>query len=278
VNSGKLVIAPKGYPLPGIPRPFPFSFISKLDDGKFETELEIPSDDYVWEPIKLKLEGLTGKVLFNLPLKTKDNNLTETFTVKRIRYKKFHVEDAHLSVTYDSAGIYGQFGGAAYTGYVKGAFNIYLGKDYPWDGWLTGSGVTTTEVTQLLCPAYFLLDGKVDLTVILNGNEKTIFQTDLKFKNSSPGKFSVTALNDMIAALPGDWPGYLLDGFRIGIETLRDFQYDSVDCAGKLYGRNGQGYMRFKGPHGSRNIDIHLYDRRKGVQAAPPPAKPTPAP
>lgn len=262
VDGGKLVIAPKGRPLPGIPRPFPFSFTTRMNQGKLEAEFDIPTDTYTWEQMKLQLEGMRGRVLFNLPIKTVDNNLTETFKVDRIRYKQLHMENAHLSVTYDANGIYGQFGGEAYEGYINGAFNVYLDTNFSWDGWISGAGVRTTEITRLMCPAYLLLDGKVAATVVAQGNMNELYQGDVKFTNASPGKFSIVALNDMLSDLPKDKATYEDDLMRIGVETLRDFEYDKVDASCRFYGREGKGRLVLTGPTGSRNIDVNIYDHR----------------
>src|SRR4029079_6685778 len=102
-------------------------------------------------------------VQFNLPLKERDNNLTEVFKVKRIRWKDLHLDDGFLSVTYDAGGIYGKFGGAAYNGYVNGEINVYNDVVYSWDGWISGN-TEMREITQKLYPRYFLMDGKVRAT------------------------------------------------------------------------------------------------------------------
>ena len=275
VHAGKLIIAPKGVPLPGIPRPFPFSFVSKLDKGQIDAEFDIPSDTYTWEELKLALEGMSGHVLFNLPVKGQDNNLTETFNVDRIRFKQLHLEKAHLSVTYDVNGIYGKFGGAAYEGYLNGAFNVYLDQSFSWDGWISGIGVRSTEITQKISPAYFLLDGKVDLTLVAQGNMNELYQCDVKFTNPTSGTFSIQALNDALKALPSDAARYQQDIMRIGVETVRDFKYDKVDGECRFYGREGKGHLRFLGPTGSRNIELNVYDHRwNPVKAPSPPATP----
>lgn len=270
VTGGKLVIAPKGIPLPGIPRPFPFSFVTKLENGQFEAELEIPSDTYTWENLKLEFQNLRGHVLFNLPHKQVNNNLTETFRVDVIRWKQLHMEECFLTVTYDAAGIYGQFGGKAYEGYVKGAFNIYNDTTFSWDGWITGTGVRTTEITQKLTPTYLLLDGRVDASVIAQGNMSEVYQTDLSFTNTEPGKFSITTLNNAIDSIPTDIEGYLQDITRIGIETVRDFDYDRAEAKARFYGREGRGHLLLSGPYGTRNIDVNVYDHRWKVNKKKP--------
>jgi hypothetical protein len=273
VSSGKLIIAPKGHPLPGIPRPFPFSFVSKLDSGKIEAELEIPSDNYEWADPPVRLNSLNGRVLFQVPIKGVNNNLTQVFQVESIHWKELHIEKADLSVTYDTNGIYGAFSGKAYEGYVNGAFDVYLDQNYTWDGWISGKGVRSTEITKKMCPEYFLLDGKVDLIVVAQGNQNEVYQCDVKFNNAAPGKFSIAALNDMLAALPDDLAGYEHDAIRIGMETLRDFDYDKVDANARFYGREGKAKLAITGPTGQRNFDVNIFDHRLKVDKPPPAAQ-----
>ncbi len=263
VTEGRLVLAPKGVPLKGFSKPFPFSFTSKLESGQLDAVFDIPTDDYMLADLKLEFRGMKGQVRFNLPLKDRNNNLTETFTVEQVRWKQLHIEKAHLSVTYDAHGIYGTFGGEAYSGYVNGAFDIYLDDVYTWDGWVSGVGVDLGPVTTVMFPRYFLLNGVVEGKIIATGNRNELYQADAEFKNHSRGKFSIAALNDMIAALPKALTGSLTDQItRIGLETLRDFEYDSVDSKARFYGREGRGHLRFTGPHGARNFEVNVYDHR----------------
>jgi hypothetical protein len=263
VHAGKLVLAPKGVPLPGFHQPFPFSFTTRIAEGKFDAEFEIPPDNYTLEDVKMEFRGMRGKVLFNLPFKTKDNNLNETFWVDQIRWKQVHLEKAHLSVTYDANGVYGKFGGEAYEGYIDGAFDIYNDSTYSWDGWISMTNVKSTEITQKMFPSYFVLDGKINGTVVALGNMSELYQADLKFSNASAGRFSIAALNDMIEDFSPKTGAALTDQItRIGLETLRDFEYDNVQGEGRFYGREGTGHLKFIGPSGARNIEVNVFDHR----------------
>lgn len=263
VSDGRLILAPKGVPLKGFSKPFPFSFTSKLTSGQLDAVFDIPTDNYTLEQYKLEFRGMKGQVRFNLPLKDRNNNLTETFTVEQLRYKQLHIEKAHLSVTYDANGIYGIFGGAAYSGYVNGAFDIYLDDVYTWDGWISGEKVDLGPITTVMFPSYFLLDGKVAGKIIATGNKNELYQADGEFSNRSRGKFSIASLNAVIAAMPKALTGTIGDQInRIGLETLRDFEYDKVDGKARFYGREGRGHLRFTGPYGARKIDINVYDHR----------------
>ena len=263
VSDGRLLIAPKGVPLAGFSRPFRFSFTSKLESGQLDAQFDIPTDNYTLKDLKLEFRGMKGMVHFNLPMKDRNNNLTETFTVEQLRWKQLHFENAHLSITYDVHGIYGVFGSSAYGGYVNGAFDIFLDETFTWDGWLAGAGVDLGPVTSTLFPEYFLIDGKVQGKVVATGNMNELYQGDAEFQNRSHGRFKIAALNDMIKALPKALTGSIGDQItRIGLETLRDFEYESIDGKARFYGREGRGHLRFSGPQGSRKFDVNVYDHR----------------
>lgn len=263
VTDGRLLLAPKGVPLAGFSRPFPFSFTSKLESGQLDAVFDIPTDDYTLKDLKLEFRQMKGQVRFNLPMRDRNNNLTETFTVEQLRWKELHIEQAHLSVTYDANGIYGQFGGQAYGGYVNGAFDIYLDEAYTWDGWISGVDVALGPVTKALFPKYVLLSGTAGGKVIATGNMHELYQGDLEFGNKARGKFSIEALNDVIKELPPALKGDISQQIRrIGLETLRQFDYDRMDAKARFYGREGHGYLRFTGAQGARKIDVNVYDHR----------------
>lgn len=263
VHAGKLILAPKGVPLPGFGQPFPFSFNTKLGSGEFDAVFDIPPDNYPFEKLKLELRGMKGQVRFNMPMKDVNNNLTETFWVDQIRWKQLHVEKAHLSVTYDMNGIYGKFGGEAYEGYLEGGFDVFLNDSYTWDGWISGTNVRSTEITEKMTPAYLLLDGKVNGSLIAAGDAKELYQADITVSNATPGKFSIAALNDILDKLPPKASASLTDQItHIGVETLRDFDYDKVEAKARFHGREGTGFLKIAGPYGSRNFEINVLDHR----------------
>ena len=260
VHDGKLVISPKGKPL--FNTPFPFRVDTEVTRGTLHADLDIPPDTYPIPQIDLKLVGMRGKVQFNLPFKQKDNNLTETFEVDSIQYEDFKTGKAFLTVTYDKAGIYAKFGAEAYEGYLNGEANIYLTDSYHWDGWITGDNVQTRHLAEILTPTYFFMEGNVQTSLVAQGSMLELYQGDVSFANKTPGKINIKALNNVIKDLPKDWDPLKKQITQIGLETLRDFNYERAELKGRFYGREGNGYLRFVGPQGSRNFEINVYDHR----------------
>lgn len=270
VNDGRLAIAPKGVPIRGLGEPFPFSFTTRLESGELQAELQIPQEDRELADMKLKFTNLRGKVSFNLPLRDRNNNVVEVFQADRIQWKNLHADNTHLSITYDRNGIYGSFYGKAYAGDVNGAFDIYLDDSYTWDGWIAATKIHSGPVTKLLFPEYFTIDGTVTGKIVATGDGDELYQGDAEFLNDGHGRFEIAALNDLIKELPAPMRGDIADQIRrIGLETLRDFDYDSVDGKARFYGREGRGHLRFKGPDGRRTIEINVYDHRLAARKNP---------
>ena len=71
-----------------------------------------------------------------------------------------------MTVTYDSEGIYGRFGGNSYEGYAEGQFNIYLNDTGKWDAWVAGTSVDTGKLTGVISPENFLMEGKILLEIM----------------------------------------------------------------------------------------------------------------
>src|SRR5690606_12668349 len=97
-TAGKIVIAPTGIPIGIVP--FPFNATTSMSGGNIELKLTIPDEDHVYRfpDYKVELYGLTGDVQFNVPVQTIDNNLVQTFTLKRAIWKEHEARDLYISV------------------------------------------------------------------------------------------------------------------------------------------------------------------------------------
>tara|TARA_B100000925_G_scaffold268095_1_gene229035 strand:- start:12109 stop:15438 length:3330 start_codon:yes stop_codon:yes gene_type:complete len=261
-SAGKIVIAPTGLPIGMVP--FPFNATTSMKDGSIDLKLAIPGGNYVYEfpKYEVNLYGLTGDVQFNVPMKQVDNNLVQTFTLRRAIWKNYEAEDLYLSVTFDSNGIYGSLGGEAYGGYVEGQFNYYLNDPGKWDGWLAGIDFNTGPLTDLIVPENFKMEGGVSLSLISEGRDKTLGKTTGEFSSTTPGFFDITKLDQLLDKLPDDWGILQRELTKLGLVALKRFDYEQG--AGRLYlrGREGQLQLSFSGDDGTRGLNLHLYDER----------------
>lgn len=280
-TAGKIVIAPTGIPIGIVP--FPFNATTSMSGGNIELKLTIPDEDHIYRfpDYKVDLYGLTGDVQFNVPVEDIDNNLVQTFTLKRGIWKEHEARDLYITVTFDSDGVYGQFGGASYDGYAEGQFNFYLNDPGKWDAWVAGTGMDTGPLTKVLVPDTFLMEGRVSLKVIAEGRDKVVGETTGEFQTTSPGWFDITKLEAVLEKLPPEWNNLKRTLTELSLNALKRFDYDKG--AGSLYfqGRAGELNLRFTGDYGSRDLNFHLHDQRNPTQlsaAHEPPDPPSPQP
>jgi hypothetical protein len=279
-SAGKIVIAPIGIPIGIVP--FPFDATTSMSGGNIELKLTIPDEDHVYRfpDYKVDLYGLTGDVQFNVPVQEIDNNLVQTFALKRAVWKEHEARDLYITVTFDSDGVYGQFGGASYDGYAEGQFNFYLNDPGKWDAWVAGTGMDTGPLTKVLVPDTFLMEGRVSLKVIAEGRDKVVGETTGEFQTTTPGWFDITKLDAVLEKLPPEWNNLKRGLAELSLNALKRFDYDKG--AGSLYFQNSAGELnlRFAGDYGSRELNFYLHDQRntKRKSAASIEVSATPAP
>jgi hypothetical protein len=286
-RTGKIVFAPRGTAIPDVPA-IPFSGRTRLVDGRLaftvdgdgslETvaaeagrpvlSLSIPEGDYPLRAFNLDLDadliGLRGEVAFNLPIGQEQNNLVETLTARRVQFEQFAIDDAFLAVTYDEAGVYAKFGGAAYGGYLNGAFNIYLEHGYPWDGWATGTGIDLDGVTRDLTPTYLEMTGIADCKLIAQGDLQAPenITARAEFSVRDGGQIDVVALGDLADSLPEPLAPLQRKLAEVGLGVLEHFTYDTAEITSRISGREGVFNLDLRGPSGSRAVEIVAHDHR----------------
>lgn len=265
-TAGKIVIAPTGIPIGIVP--FPFNATTNMSGGNIELKLSIPDEDHVYRfpDYKVDLYGLTGDVQFNVPVQEIDNNLVQTFTLKRAVWKEHEAKDVYITVTFDSDGVYGQFGGASYDGYAEGQFNFYLNDPGKWDAWVAGTEMDTGPLTRVLVPDNFLMEGRVSLKVISEGRDKVVGETTGEFQTTTPGWFDITKLEAVLSELPTEWNQLKRSLTELSINSLKRFDYDKG--AGSLYFQDKAGdlNLRFTGEYGSRELNFYLHDEKNTKQ------------
>ncbi len=264
-HFGKIVIAPTGRPIGMVP--FPFNASTNMEDGEIALKLEIPREQqyvYRFPDLELDLFGLAGQVEFNVPIKQEDNNLVQTFTLDRAMWKQYEVEKLYLTVTYDTAGVYGRFGGEAYGGYAEGQFNVYLDDVGRWDAWLAGTTFAMGPVTEVVAPDNFLMEGEVNAKLVSEGKGLVFGETWGEIEALSPGRIDFTKLGEFIADLPEEWSQLKKSATRLSLETLKEFDYETG--RGDLYFMNQDGWLKLdlEGKTGSRRLELYAHDWRGG--------------
>jgi hypothetical protein len=263
VNFGKLVIAAGGRTQVGLPLAFQTKAenvsLSSLAGLNLDLVLTIPPDNYDFPAYDLSFRNVRGDLRLNYPPDKDKNNLVNVIKFDRARWRNFTAQKLWLSVTFDLEGINGQFGGQTYDGYVTGGFSFFLQPDAPWTGWLSVTDVDLAKLTQAAAPQHFIMTGRADGKLEVNGRGPSIERVLGSLKSKRRGLLAVNKLNDLIDAIPPEWNALKQELTRVSLETLRDFDYTEAGGDFWFVGRQGLLNVKMKGPSGSRNIEFVLH-------------------
>lgn len=265
VNFGRVVLAVGGRSQVGLPLAFHTTArnlsLSSLAGLNVELALKVPEEDYNFPAYDLSLGNVRGELLFNYPPDVLRNNLVNVVKLDRARWRNFRAGDLWVSVTFDSRGINGEFGGRAYRGYLNGGFSFFLQPDSPWTGWITGQGVDLAPLTADGAPQHFVMDGLADFKVEANGRAAAVERVSGEMRGRGKGRLVVNKLNDLLEAVPPEWSA-LKSGFsRVSLEALRDFDYTEARSEFWFVGSQGIVDIRMKGPAGQRNLEMVFHGR-----------------
>lgn len=270
VNFGHLIIAVGGRSRVGLPLSFRTSAenvsLSSLAGLNLNLLLTIPPDDYNFPDYDLALRNVRGDLRLNYPPNEHRQNLVNVVKFDGARWRNFTGDNLWVAVTFDMDGINGLFGGEAYRGYVSGGFSFFLQPDAPWTGWFSGTSVNMGDLTRAVAPQHFVMTGRADLKLEVNGSGPRIERVlgDAKAKGS--GRISVNKLNDFLEAMPAEWYPLKRELTRVSLETLRDFDYTEAGSEFWFVGRKGLLGITMKGPSGSRNIEVALHGDGSGLE------------
>ena len=262
-HFGKIIIAPTGRPIGIVP--FPFNASTNMENGEIALKLQIPLEQqyvYQFPDFQLDMYGLKGEIAFNVPVQQVDNNLVQTFSLQRAVWKQYEADGLYLSLTFDTNGVYGKFGGDAYQGYVEGEFNFYLDDVGRWDAWLSGSNLNMGPITEIVAPESFIMDGKIDAKLVSEGRGLVFGETWGEIRTLSPGRIDFSKMNDVINSLPEDWNQLKRSATELSLGTLKEFEYEAG--TGDLYFVNRDGWLRLdlEGESGSRVFEMYAHDWR----------------
>lgn len=271
VNFGRVVIAVGGRSRVGLPLSFRTTAenvsLSSLAGLNLNLVLTIPPDDYSFPDYDLALRNVRGDLRLNYPPEEDRQNLVNVVKFDAARWRNFTASSLWVSVTFDMQGINGLFGGEAYRGYVSGGFSFFLQPDAPWTGWIAGTSVNLGELTRAAAPQHFVMTGRADMKLEVNGSGPKIERVLGSAQARGAGRVSVNKLNDLLEAMPPEWYPLKRELTRVGLETLRDFDYTKAGSDFWFVGREGLLGIRMKGPSGSRNIEVVLHGDGSGEGA-----------
>lgn len=246
----------------------PLGFESKVQNLSFDrlaelqidAALQIPKQSYIFKNYQIELESVEGDLRFSYPPEKGVQNLVQKLDIQGIRWRQFEAGTSWIAVTFDRQGINGQFGGEAYTGYVNGGFSFFFQNDSPWIGWVSGEGIDTAQLTDVISPQNFQMTGPLTFELQIDAFSKNIDRIIGGFSITEPGEMRITKMDDLLTRIPESWSAIKSSSTRIALETLRDYTY--TEAAGRLWFVQSQGILNLDllGPTGKRAFEIVLHD------------------
>ncbi|MEO6847104.1 MAG: hypothetical protein ABI443_06455 [Chthoniobacterales bacterium] len=261
---GKLVLAFNGKREVGLPWYFNIharkvSFANLLS-LHLKTDLTVPMQSFPLPDYQLSLNNLQGDIRLAYPNHSRNNNLVSGIKMEQIQWRQYLSKNLWLSVTFDSAGINGNFGGKAYGGKVGGGFSFFFANKSPWMGWVYGDGIDSRALTDIMAPQNIRLTGKLDFDMQVDAEKKEIRRLKGRFKMRDSGHIKISKLDNMLKDIPGTWSPLKQSSMRVALEGLRDFDY--TQGKGDFWFVDSQGILKinFTGDYGSRNLDVVLHN------------------
>ena len=263
VRLGRLVIGSGGRTQYGLPLTFQTSLknvaLNNLATLKLEGALEIPAQSYPFPAYQLDVTTEPGELRFAYPREKNADNLVGTIKITDILWRQYRAQEAWISTTFDRHGINGQFGGKAYRGYVSGGFSFFFAPMSPWIGWVSGKKVDLKKLTNAISPQNFSMTGPLDFRLQVDAFARVIDRLKGDFRTLQPGRMKIGKLDDLLEKIPDTWSSIKKSSARIGLEALRDFDYDTG--RGDFWFVQDQGIfdLKLQGPQGSRKFQIVLH-------------------
>lgn len=264
VKFGRLVIGSGGGNDVGLPLEFETTAdnlaLDNLATLQLKAALRIPRQSYEFPDYQLEVTDVEGDLRFAYPPEKGEKNLVQKLDIQAVRWRQYRARDAWLAVTFDARGINGEFGGAAYRGYVNGGFSFFFQDSSPWIGWVAGTDVDTEALTAVISPQNFSLTGPADFEIQLDAFRKRIARMRGVFQLKESGRLRIGKLDDLLTNIPPGWNLLKQSSTRIALETLRDFPY--TKAAGDFWFVESQGLLNLdlSGPTGSRTFEVALHD------------------
>ena len=264
-DFGRVIIAVGGRSQVGLPLSFRTSAdnlsLTSLAGLNLNLVLTIPPDNYDFPAYDVSFNNVRGDLLLNYPPQGEGNNLVNVVKFDRGRWRNFTARNMWVSVTFDLEGINGQFGGEAYRGYVTGGFSFFMNPEAPWTGWVSGTKLDLGDLTTAAAPQHFLMSGRAGLALQVNGSGPEIERVLGSITSSGGGRMVVTKLDDMLSVIPPEWSSLKQEVTRVGLETLRDFDYTKASGSFWFVGKQGRINLQILGPAGARNFDVVLHGK-----------------
>ncbi|MBM4267619.1 MAG: hypothetical protein FJ144_13565 [Deltaproteobacteria bacterium] len=231
--------------------------LDNLADLEIAAELEVPRESYRFPAYDLALDGMRGDLHFAYPPGSGAENVVSVLRADVVEWRDYRLREGWLSLTFDTAGISGTFGGSGYAGYVNGGVTIPYQWGQPWNGWLAASDLDLKELSTVATSDAVGLTGPLNARLTLVLVDQTLESALGDFTLKEPGRLEITKLDESM--IPASWPGWQRDLGRIAITALRDFDYTSGKGDLRYGDRRGFLDVDLEGPRGGRRLEARYH-------------------
>ncbi|MBX7156997.1 MAG: hypothetical protein K1X66_01230 [Verrucomicrobiae bacterium] len=208
----------------------------------------------------LYVEDLEGELEFALPRnQINANNIVNRLIIRQIAWKELQAKNLWLSVTFDENGIYGGFGGAAYSGYLDGQASLFFTNNFQWTISLAATHIKLLPITQTLSPDKILIEGVANGKIVAHGQSTVVHKTEGEFIMQGAGKFEIITLDELIKKLPKEWNHTKQDLTKILLEAFRDYHYSKGQTTFAYAPPLSSIKIHFDGKEGQRNFDLNYH-------------------
>jgi hypothetical protein len=171
---------------------------------------------------------MQGDMQFSLPPSDeKANNLVSRIYVDSLSWKDITSTDNWVSTTFDRQGIYAEFGGKAYDGYIKGGFFVYFKENFPWEFWVNSDKVNAEPVAVKLTPEYLHLTGRISGNFYVKALARDIQSCKGDLQLLDQGKLEIRSIDEILKKLPSEWPSLKRQMSTSVLSAFRDYDYTS---------------------------------------------------
>lgn len=262
IRGGRVIVATQGEEELELPLVFASEQrdmrVGALQDMHLSAAIEVVpvSLDYR-ERYGIAVDNLRGKLEFALP-RTREgaNNVVNTLKADRIAWKDLSSSNVWVSVTFDVNGVYGQFGGEGYGGYINGDATVLFEDAREWVGSIAATEVDLGAAAADVIPEQVRLTGRGSGTVVVRGQERVIRECTGKFGLLDRGRLEVVALDELLGRIPAEWDMTRKDLAEIVLNAFRTYHYTSGEADFSY--KPPLSFLRanFRGEEGKRDIDV----------------------
>ncbi|GAB4242265.1 MAG: hypothetical protein OHK005_05980 [Candidatus Methylacidiphilales bacterium] len=260
VRGGRLIVALDGTPTLVLPMVFETEgaglILGDFSQLQLRTRFVIPPSNLDYPEYGVRIVNMRGELFFGLPPNQGEANIVPSVKMDEVRWKDLVMTNVDFGLTFTEEGIFGKFGGKAYSGYLDGGFAVYLRDNFPWQGWGSATGVNVRPMTELLSPHNFVMDGLVDGRFLVSAYARKIVGLEGEIDLNRPGTLQITAIDDLLGRIPEDWASMKQDMARIAMEAFQRYDYSQGRSSFRYAPPFSTLKLQLEGLQGKRDFDL----------------------